>query len=369
MSRKIEIESLQIKIESIKDELLRLKMNNKSDTLASNFRKIGNENFVSDWLAFLLDPNFFGNNEPLSEMFSILDNKDYDIDFDDEITVDREFNFYNGTRIDILIETSELIIAIENKIHATKGENQLPDYADGLENYGERKGKPSLKIFLVPEHNQDAVDGGFQRITYNDLYEAFKEIEVDFTQNMRSAFLLNDFKKYVREYIMKNNTLDWNSISFIEKNSRVVTKINELGRDTKKELKEYFERELSEVKSSFDEEWQIKIPSGLGYIQLFKPEWEKHLLHYELLCQDDKSILPLKYTLVLHYEKDKGKRTQEIEDKFYKLSEQECFKKEYTLSYNSKDAFGESAREMFKSLQEAVEKTEKDVQEFYKSLV
>src|SRR5690625_930458 len=113
---------------------------NKIKTIPSIFNKMYDENFISDFLSYILNPIENGVGfEPLVKIIeeynrkgvNILDN--LTLSEKNNIEIIREYSFVNGRRIDILIKIQDqLIIAIENKIFASELENQTIDYADSI---------------------------------------------------------------------------------------------------------------------------------------------------------------------------------------------------------------------------------------------
>ena len=110
------------------------------------FGKNGNENFISDWLAFILNPavNSVGV-QPLNLLLELLDNGDAGIVLSDSAETDmgntgeysscREcyLDGDNDNRIDLLFKVEDgdekYLFAIENKVYAGPSKNnQLGEY-------------------------------------------------------------------------------------------------------------------------------------------------------------------------------------------------------------------------------------------------
>ena len=105
-----------------------------------------------------------------------------------------------------------MIIGIENKIWSGLGYQQLQDYSKSLEKLS--KGKEIRKILLLPQNNMsinlnknnsDISVSGFVSVTYEDFANALKNLQINFIENLRSSFLLQDFITYVEEYFMDSN--------------------------------------------------------------------------------------------------------------------------------------------------------------------
>ena len=95
-------------------------------TFGTIFKHEHKENFISDWLAYLLDPNNIGTTEPLECFINIAHaDENYTIDFS-EVNIQREYVFQESKRrIDFLITTPSHIIGIENKIWSKQLENEF----------------------------------------------------------------------------------------------------------------------------------------------------------------------------------------------------------------------------------------------------
>lgn len=218
------------------------KVSEPTNTIARIFNKESTENFISDWIAFLIDPNTFGTTKILNALFKIAD-CNFQISENENVSVEREKIFNDHRRIDFYIETEEKIIGIENKIWSDLGNNQLEDYVKSLDEICEQIGKKeSVKILLYPQENKCQKimnmlkrnkDCGFIPISYEQFIEALKDIKINFVDNLRSAFLLQDFITYVEEYIMTDNFYSLENFKWIEFYKDNAEIIEELERQNK----------------------------------------------------------------------------------------------------------------------------------------
>lgn len=161
----------------------------KTNTIAKIFNRSKDENYLSDWLAYLLE----NNTEVLSKLLGLA-GFDY---HNEEVVVNREYIFSSNRRIDFLIESEQFIIGIENKISAREQKNQLKDYSKEIKKIADNR--DIIKILLKPESNSLAATNGFVAINYKEFVEELKNIHLDFIENLRLSFLLLDYIKHIGE--------------------------------------------------------------------------------------------------------------------------------------------------------------------------
>jgi hypothetical protein len=108
------------------------------ETIPALFGRAYDENFISDYLAYILDPARNGiGSEPLQALLSVAFDPDLDVDLDN-VTILREYAFgdVNFGRIDLLIQLGDQgergVIGIENKILASEGDTQTISYATSI---------------------------------------------------------------------------------------------------------------------------------------------------------------------------------------------------------------------------------------------
>ncbi|WP_394991641.1 PD-(D/E)XK nuclease family protein [Emticicia sp.] len=154
--------------------------------------------------------------------------------------VNREVRTDDAKRIDLLIQTDEHIIAIENKIyhHLT---NQLSYYQNHVEvKYSKLK---PLYVLLAPEKiiaqnlpqtlksdkeclNEDA-EKGFKSITFNELFNKVKTNLGEYIQNADTKYLAYfiDFMTSI-ENLDKSMTLSPELVKFVTENEENIQKVN-----------------------------------------------------------------------------------------------------------------------------------------------
>ncbi|WP_244999796.1 PD-(D/E)XK nuclease family protein [Macrococcoides bohemicum] len=137
-----------------------------SESIAKIFGIESKENIISNWLAFLLDPNRIKSDVPLKAFLSTFLNDKVieDLDYTD-VVVTREYILNNMRRVDIVLQINELIIGIENKIFAALHNDQLNDYHNNLSNiqlmFDSDASQNVVTVLLAPSRNRmdDLKDG------------------------------------------------------------------------------------------------------------------------------------------------------------------------------------------------------------------
>lgn len=289
----------------------------KVDTIPKVLGIENKENYINNWLSFLLDSSRYSSVEPLNVLMELYAKKecsesnvgkniDLTVAEDEEIEVTREATLDNGRRIDILIETEKLLIGIENKIHSGLQQNQLEDYTHSINNLIKKThegSKRPILILLTPKSNKSFESGDFLHIWYEELADKLSELKYDYLNNLRNAFLLEDFVNYVNEYLRKDeSSMNEEWAKFLGSNSKELRTIFEEG---KKNLGLFIEDIGNQLDTAFqneDKEWDTltyKNTSTQFWRQLNNPEWEKFNLHYEIgtVEQTQGFILPTKLRL------------------------------------------------------------------------
>lgn len=296
-----------------------------TNTIARIFNKESHENFISDWIAYLIDPEKFGSDEPLCTLLSLAGYENV-VGSLSNVEVYREHTFADQRRIDFLIETDECIIGIENKIWSDLGYQQLEDYDKSLKEIS--NGRTIIKVLLFPANNKgEGVQKtliesktGFVPITYEQYANGLRDIRFNFIDNLRSAFMLQDFIVYVEEYLMEDGMkkdIDFDLVKFLYDRKMQLKEIE----DSKNSLREQF---INYIKTFLDKEysskgWIVKVPRTGNYYQIYKPEkgWNSDV-HFELLLSDDdfpqKSIQVALHTREVKSLKERVKELYDMEE-------------------------------------------------------
>ena len=344
-----------------------------TNTIGHIFRHERKENFISDWLAFLLNPEYAGNAEPLSallELASVTEPVDLS-----NVSIVRENVFEDKKRIDFFIETNSHIIGIENKILSDFQHNQLKGYRTQLSQKSEQVGKKLLLILLYPRRNtfcsrlEKKKYYDFRPVTYEDLVSEFKRIRFSVFDNLRATVLMEDFIAHMEEYIMQetnNTTLNLEMWGFEATKRAELQKLKASLKNSKEQFNHYIANKLDSVicNRSDREQWKKTITNT--YFQLYKGEWEKYQIHFELLKTVQDDFVPSELNVVLHtHEYKKVLRTKDLWTLGAKAGD-----KRFRIRYTSQDAFKKDMDAIFQALEELInEYTETIDSEIVKSEV
>ena len=333
-----------------------------SESIAKIFEVESKENIISNWLSFLLDPNRFKDDAPLKALLGLfLKANQFEETDANTVMVSREYTLLNRRRVDLLIEADDLIIGIENKIFSSIHNDQLNDYYDKLriqhkKNDSDRK---IMTVLLAPSWSNDVIQSKIDNnkqvvVTYEKLANAFAEIPQKNIE-YRNYFILNEFVKYVNDYI-REGAMELNNewALFNIKHSAELTEIVKNGEQQLDILADKIEKTLNKVgKKIFPaiegEETSFhvyrKVTAKAFYFQLFHISWGKYKIHYEIGAGDYESkgfILPAKLHVLIDVE-DKETRTimnskPNVFEDFNHIQTHNIIK-EFVIDYSSKEAF------------------------------
>jgi len=176
-------------------------------TIPAVFNRTYDENFISDYLAYILHPVKSGlGYSPIKSLLHIaqitipisaLEGTSFEII--------REYQLSENSRIDILLILRKLkiVIAIENKIYSNEGYNQTIRYS---ENISQIFHEYTRVLFFLTPSGVTPKSSDFQRLSYSDLLTAFRTI-VPAQLSERDRFFFSDFLLHVENYIMKSADL------------------------------------------------------------------------------------------------------------------------------------------------------------------
>ena len=179
------------------------------------------ENVCSNILEFFFDTK---NEHNLKDLFikSLLQAIDPNQDIHNEIEevkVEREVYTENNKRIDLVLETDELVIGIENKIFASLY-NDLNDYSVTIDAKREGTKKVAIKIVLsLKEIDPTQITSGFQNIIYKDFFYNIKKNLGDYILEGDNDYILH-LKEFIITLLNQNGETMVNKemYQFCEKN-------------------------------------------------------------------------------------------------------------------------------------------------------
>lgn len=302
-------------------------------TIPSIFNRIYDENFISDFLSYVLDP--FENGigfEPLTKVIEDYSEKatnilqKFTVEDKNNIEIIREYSFLNGRRIDILIKIhDELIIAIENKIFAIELENQTDDYSRSI-----HKEFPNYEyVFLYLTRKGDKpINNEFLPISYETLVKKLKEVKFDYRDDIRRKVIFDEFILHVEEYMMDkklNTTISEHTRLYLEYQDT----IKKLDNYFKEDSDTMFEKFEGMLKSIFhEEEWKFNISKNRDYQIISKSTWDIDglFIHYEFWISSKNILTKKDIPCYIEVEKRDSSRFLNLFDTEFKKIEDKYIK-------------------------------------------
>lgn len=331
-----------------------------TNTIGHIFRHEDKENFISYWLAFLLDPECIGSTEPMSALLQLAEVTE-PVDLS-EISIIREHTFDDKRRIDFFIETHSHIIGIENKIWSGLQKDQLKDYKKQLSSKEVLNDKKLILILLYPKRNDSLPVNSkqdlhtFKPVTYEQLVAEFRKIRLNIFENLRATFLMEDFIAHMEEYIMENpdkNSINiemWNfAANYRDKLTELLQKIEA----SKSQFGAYLKEQMSALVADRTDcnVWappSIHINTKETYHQLYKTSWQNAHIHFELLSKG--TFPPNEMQVVLHtHEQGMTGKTE----KLFALGK-EVGQKAFPINYTTEEHFHASMGKIFTELERLV---------------
>lgn len=263
--------------------------NNKPDDSVITIlgKKFHDENAISDYLAYILDPEVNGvGHEPLIRFLELID-RPIELSDSDDVYIQREYLLDNNRRIDFLIEINEEhIIAIEHKVFSSEHGDQTVDYEKEINQSFSDKAEDIQYVFLSPG-GRKAINPHFISMSYADLVFLLKQTKIDFTKDIRKAVLFNEIIFHLEGYFLSNKGIK------LSEESRLYIDYFKTINDLTNKFEEDFKRILtyieSVIKNYFNNniggtEWKVDFSEKRSYHQIFRPHWKtKELdIHFEV---------------------------------------------------------------------------------------
>ncbi|MCH4890287.1 hypothetical protein EZV73_22080 [Acidaminobacter sp. JC074] len=286
-------------------------------TIPRIFNKVYNENFISDYLAYIFNPKINGiGTKPLQVLVDYF-MPTYEIN-NTKIEVMREYVFNSGRRIDLLIILDELIVALEHKVWSDESENQTISYSSSLDKlYPE---KDILKIFLSPS-GKVAQSEKFIAMSYETLVSLLKSVDTDDMETMRQRVLFEELILHIEEYFM---TKGFNEVT---EQTRLYLK----NKDLIEELQSAFITDAVNTFIIFEErirnyfepyKFEVNFSPKRGYQQLYKNHWndESLFIHHEFSLSCTDLLQNEVFNYYLHVEGSERHQFLEFFDKNYSMN-------------------------------------------------
>lgn len=283
------------------------------------------ENFISDWLAFIFNPEINGmGNKPICSLINSLDisksnvqNEDIKIGWSNDIKefkdtvneqkfigIEREKVIDDNKRIDVLIKYSNTWIIIENKINSKENGTQTRNYY----RYIMKKKKETEKeltsgkinvifIYLKPNYNKsEPSDENFIPLTYSQLFMQICKInEHDYNEKeMYKYKYLEELERMMKNY-MKEEEFDLNNIAIKTyiNYSKEIASIEEQYSNNNKIL---VQKIVTEIENLFnkDNRYEINKKNNDTLIQIGRITWKNENknglfngIHYEVSLKNN----------------------------------------------------------------------------------
>jgi hypothetical protein len=289
---------MEVELEQLESEL-RGVAPDRRERRPATFLQIVNassyEPYYSSLLAYFLDPN-----QPhglgsvcLNALFDVL-GLDVVVDERSAAHIDVYTEYYVGSRrADIIVDTGDLLVLIENKVYSGEQPGQTTD----LREYGGRDGffpgREKRYVYLTPDGGRP-VSEDFTTLSYRQLLGALEPAVAGLLSRVPAASLvqLGDFLRTVREELMP----DEKKIHFGPKSALYLKHYK-----TIHDVEEGFKREYNDFRRS----WQERFPASCNLkpgekwvvrtspdcFQALKKAWEPedvdYYAHFELWTDDE----------------------------------------------------------------------------------
>lgn len=355
----------------------------KKFTMPRIFGKEYNENFISNWVSFIINPTL--NNIGYAPLNILVEKKfkeggKYYPDFDNSKI--REFTLNKHSRIDFLIpvinrenDKEEYYIAIENKIHSEEGIDQTHRYQQAIDLFPNNSEKNEY-IYLCAS-GKSAKNEKFRTVTYKDFVKELEKIPLSFITDLRSAFFVQEFIIHTKEYICNVNEISQNDCKLLKATEGKMKELqqskNQICQQAYSQCvnirNKFFDKIYRKLCAIYDNtDYIVHKSSHSLYIQIYKKKWNKHNLHYEIIIDNHKSIpFPDCELLLMFHHEESGRNIKEFADAigqkdFYYTN---TFKNiaGYSQRLDTQNAF-ESPDAINRLIDEAVEKTTKIIKAY-----
>jgi hypothetical protein len=293
-------------------------------TIPSVFRRSYDENFISDYLAFFLDPARNGiGTEPLERFLEASGYDPRGIDFVD-VDINREYSFTSGGRIDFLIRIADThTIGVENKLFSPEGDQQTEGYFTSISE--EFPDDELWFIYLTPKGHASS-SSEFQSLSYEQVLETFSQIDVRLRDNFRQFFFWQDFLLHLEEYILMKK----DEFKLSEKSKLYLAHydmLRDLENTFEDDLQDYYEYLGAKIVDSLPgRDWHTNFRTSRKWQQVYKGNWLQPQLsiHFEYVFSQP-IFSADSFRLMIDVERKKGPRFIE----FYKDSLRKPIKEKY----------------------------------------
>lgn len=312
------------------------------------FNKTYNENYISDFLAYILNPTQNGIGiGPLQKLTGFGGGK-WNTDLENpniKIEIIREFVLANNRRVDLVILINDsLVIGIENKVFTGEHNKQTIDYAKRLK--ARFKDYEYVFLLLSPEGKKPLSDA-FRAMSYSDLHYLLASISYDAVKDIRKTVIFEDFKTHLEDKFMNQNAFS------LSKKAELFIEYGRMLEDLKKSFEEDYKNVLKVILQMIkenlqqvdaDDIWEVNTADTRNYHQISKKTWRKSdlFVHFELRMTSSNMTTNGMIDFALDIELDKKKDFITKLEKVYAtdltnlISEKQLDKNIRSFSYVSK---------------------------------
>lgn len=319
-----EIGQYRIVLDRIKEKYPYLSAPRKPPlTIPTIFGKSYDENFISDYLAYILHPQKNGIGiKPLLGMLNLIA-VEIEVDDPEVVEITREYYLNDYGRIDLLILIDKTYaVGIENKIFSTEGVEQTKRYVKALEK--ELADYQRFFVFLTPTGSQPG-SRKFKPVSYRQLLHKFRTVQYDWAKDVRKSVIWEDFLTHLEYYI----TMSKENLNISEKGKLYIEHfqmIEDIRNAYEQDAKNIFDYVVAQIQKEITgKNWIIDFKDSRFYQQIYKKEWQtrKLFVHYEYFFNLD-TLARSKFQFMVHVE-GKGRNP------FFRLFETEyaALKAEY----------------------------------------
>jgi hypothetical protein len=298
--------------------------NSVRETIPAIFRRTYDEKFISDYLAYILDPfrNGIGT-EPLQALLSLAFDNALEIDLE-KVSVYREYTFNNAYygRIDLLLilgeEGESGVVGIENKIYATEGGSQTISYAQGFEN--DFPDTDHFLIYLTPDGRQPASQV-FKPVSYFRLCQVLREIHYPILDDIHKCVIWEDFLAHLEEYIVMADgkfELSGKTRLYLEYRQVLEMLNNAFAQDSQK----VYDYVTAVIKDYFGEDWNFGFQGRNSFQEFRRKTWEfdNYYLFYQYRFSRENLLIKDQFPVMLGAYQ--GKRAKSFIDWFKENNKQ-----------------------------------------------
>jgi hypothetical protein len=262
-------------------------------TIPALLEKTTDENFISDYLAYILDPkrNGMGSAPLLSLIRSVPEYAAYCPANVDQVEVRREYSLRPYGRIDLLIQIgNEYVVAIEHKTYSPEGHNQTTSYVTSIKEQFE--GFKCFFLYLTPD-GRKAGASEFQPCSYPQLCQALREIDYEWKSDDLRRLMWQDFLSHLEHYFAMIKTdlqLSEKAKLYIE-HHQMIRDLQDAYRNDASRLLQHIlaaVRQCMGNEGAAEAEWVFDFRESCFYQQIYKGLWKQSKqglnVHYELWC-------------------------------------------------------------------------------------